>query len=232
MWIGAATALKAFPGLVLVQFALERRWRALAAGVLTAAGLTALPLARYTDSWWDQVTTWWRLSGHGGWPIRGNNQSLFAMAARWFGTDSMKTAGIMSFAESPESYIAYGVAACIVIASVCWTVARARGSANSAAHNAALTLGAAVLVSPIAWDHYWVLLFPLFLVGFQKDDGTAAEKRTTMLTAAAAVLTTAPLFLPASVWRVSRGFSDKTIAGLILIMSWASRRSSTLRKQS
>jgi alpha-1,2-mannosyltransferase len=219
LWAGVATAFKVFPGLLLVQFAVQRRWRALAAGTLVSLGLTALPLVRYGTSWLDQLVEWWRISGTGGWPIRGNNQSLFAMAGRWRDPGGLLGGGGLTFNESPEAYFAYGAAACIVLGIVGWAVTRGRLTAEVTGEHAAMTIGAAVLVSPIAWDHYWVLLYPLFRLGFD-GGGTSAHRRTrTATTTVAALLTSAPMFVPGSAWRMSRQLSDKTIAALLLILS-------------
>jgi alpha-1,2-mannosyltransferase len=221
LWAGVAAAFKVFPGLLLVQFAAQRRWRALASGVLVSLGLTALPLARYGSSWVDQILGWWRVSGSGGWPIRGHNQSLFAMAGRWCDPDGMQSAAGLSVRESPETYLVYGLAVSVVIGIVGWAVARGRPAADVTGEHAALTTGAAVLVSPIAWDHYWVLFYPLFRLGFGTG-GPSARRRTRTATAmVAALLTSAPMFMPGSAWRVSRRLSDKTIAGLLLILSSA-----------
>ena len=48
-WVGAgvATALKAFPGLLLVYFLIRRRWKALASGVVVAGALTVGAMIRY-----------------------------------------------------------------------------------------------------------------------------------------------------------------------------------------
>src|SRR6266511_2722872 len=46
-WIGAATALKVFPGLLLVYLAYRRRWRAAAAGAAVAAACTIGALLPY-----------------------------------------------------------------------------------------------------------------------------------------------------------------------------------------
>ena len=42
---------------------------------------------------------------------------------------------------------------------------RARHAQHASdAEEMAIVLGLAVLLSPIAWDHYWVLFFPAFLL--------------------------------------------------------------------
>lgn len=47
VWVGLATALKIFPGLLLPYFAWRRQWRAFGAGVAVAAGVTLLALVPY-----------------------------------------------------------------------------------------------------------------------------------------------------------------------------------------
>jgi len=47
VWVGLATALKIFPGLLLPYFAWRRQWKAFGAGVAVAAGVTILALLPY-----------------------------------------------------------------------------------------------------------------------------------------------------------------------------------------
>ena len=47
LWIGIATAVKVFPGLLLLYFAYRRRWRGLATGVAAAVALSVGSMLRY-----------------------------------------------------------------------------------------------------------------------------------------------------------------------------------------
>jgi hypothetical protein len=67
VFIGAATATKAFPGLLLVYLLCKGRWRALTWGVGTAAALTTVPVFWYgLDGWLSMLRDWLQVSGTGG----------------------------------------------------------------------------------------------------------------------------------------------------------------------
>ncbi len=163
--IGVATALKAFPGLLLVYLMVRRRWRAGAAGAVTAGALTLLPALQYgVDGMASEIRDWLTISAGGGWPVRGNNQSLFAMLARAFGPEGTFAAGHLLAADHPRIHLVWmalglGLVALTLLATGPWRVRDER--ATPAGIVAMVTL--AVLLSPIAWDHYWVLMFPAFL---------------------------------------------------------------------
>jgi alpha-1,2-mannosyltransferase len=163
--IGVATALKVFPGLLLAYLIVRGRWRATVAGAVTAGALTLLPALQYgVEGMASEIRDWLTISGGGGWPVRGNNQSLFAMLARASGPDGMFAAGHLLAADHPRIHLvwmamALGLVALILSATGPWRVRDER--ATPAGIVAMLAL--AVLLSPIAWDHYWVLMFPAFL---------------------------------------------------------------------
>src|SRR5690349_877662 len=63
-WIGLATAIKAFPALVLLYFLVTGRWRGLRAGVLVAGALTLGAMLRYGPAGSvAAVLAWVRLGG-------------------------------------------------------------------------------------------------------------------------------------------------------------------------
>lgn len=220
--IGAATAMKAFPGLLLVYLAFRRRWTALSAGVATATLLTALPLLRYgLDGGSASVRDWFLISGMGGWPVRSHNQSLFAMLGRWLGPEGITATGALSYADAPLAYWAWGACALALatFSAVSLRLARTVGP-SVAAREMALVLGLAVLISPIAWDHYWVLFFPAFyLLRVLGEEATGVAPRVFWT---AAILTSGPALFSRLAWRVSRWLSAKTLAGVILVITIAS----------
>ena len=66
VWVGLATALKVFPGLVLLYFAVRREWKALSAGVATACAATLLALSRYGPGGVVQgLANWTQIVVHG-----------------------------------------------------------------------------------------------------------------------------------------------------------------------
>ena len=163
--IGLAAALKAFPALLLAYLLLRRRWRACAAGVVAGCALTLLPAVQYgAGGLVSEIRDWLAISTSGGWPIRGNNQSLFAMVARWIGAEGASDTGPVSAASHLRIHVtwivmALSLTAVTFIASGPWRVRTERATPLGIA----AVLALAVLLSPIAWDHYWVLMFPAFL---------------------------------------------------------------------
>jgi hypothetical protein len=158
--IGTATAAKLFPGFVLGYFLLRRQGRAVAAGVLAFAAWTVLSAAvlgpgAYTTYRHEVVP-------HVAGAFRSNwlNASLPGLWAKLFGRDGA------SFFDNVVAPLwpAPGVATAGTVLSVLavlglWAgvVHRARDR-DAGDHAFGLTLVAMLLVSPIAWDHYVVLL--------------------------------------------------------------------------
>lgn len=162
--IGVATALKAFPAMLLVYLLVRQRWRACAVGLATAGALTLLPVLRYgAEDMASEIRDWLAISAAGGWPVRGNNQSLFAMLARAFGPDGTLGTGHLLAAEHPRIHLAWMAIALGSVALTLWATgpSRVRDERATPAGIVAV-LALAVLLSPIAWDHYWVLMFPAF----------------------------------------------------------------------
>jgi len=161
--LGTAAVLKFFPALLFVHYLLLGRWRLAAAGVVTALGWTALTVAilgfgayrDYVEIVLPHVAKyqlqWWNLSFAGFW-------------ARLFD-------GNIEFYRSYPIYYAPWLGK--ILAAVCDLVALAIIAVTS--HRAStlesrdlafgLCLIGALLLSPLAWTHYVVLLFlPLFLL--------------------------------------------------------------------
>jgi alpha-1,2-mannosyltransferase len=162
--LGIAAALKAFPALLLVYLLIRRKWRAAAFGVMATVVLTLLSALRFGPDVGATIRDWLEISATGGWPVRGHNQSLFAMFARAFGPEDALATGHLWAADHPRIHGAWmatalALAAVTLAACVRWQAAADPGTPAGFAPMLAL----AVLLSPIAWDHYWVLLFPAFL---------------------------------------------------------------------
>ena len=147
LWLGLATALKVFPALLLVYLAVRGHWRALAVATAVAAGGTLLALAPYGAAGGSAAAgNWLRLSlDQTQWQLATSDQSLRALVLRLGG----------------PLEAALGVAAVCLGASL--IVARPLPGLG------AMTL-AAVLASPIAWVHYYVLAFPAWLAVLQRVD--------------------------------------------------------------
>lgn len=142
LWLGLATAIKAFPALLLVYLAVRGQWRALAVATAVAAGGTLLALAPYGPAGGGAAAADWLGSSfdQGRWLIGPSNQSLHALVLRLGGTPP----------------VAAGLAALCVGGALLLARFRARGVLPGLG---ATTL-AAILATPIAWVHYYVLAFP------------------------------------------------------------------------
>ena len=151
-WIGIATALKAFPGLLLGYLAYQRRWRALALGGAVAAGLTIGALLPYGLSGvWAGLRDWLTLSAPGNWSWSGeSNQSLAALVARLHGPPLLLVA---------LDLLCLGAAAMVL--------RRQRAASGTVLPEIAVVTVVAVLLSPIAHTHYFLLALPAWVVVLQ-----------------------------------------------------------------
>jgi hypothetical protein len=75
----------------------------------------------------------------------------------------------------------------------------------------------AILLSPIAWDHYWTLLFPAYVVVFDSRDPRLLGRMGGYAFWCAAILTSglSPLTLGASGFSTARQLSTYTAAALV-----------------
>ncbi len=146
-WIGAAAALKVFPAVWLLYLAYRRHWRALVIGIAVAAGLSLAPLLRYgLPGAFEAVRDWLANSSPVAWTQGGSNQSLSTLAIRLH----LPAAGL---AVLDIACVALGVAAL------------RRPKVTDAAFEELAVVGlVAVLLSPIAWVHYFLFALPLWIV--------------------------------------------------------------------
>ena len=214
--VGFATALKVFPGFIVLYLCLRRRWTAAAAAVATAGLLTILPLLFYgADAFQHQAAAFWRLA-NSGWPVRGNNQSLVAALDRF--TSGFSIDGMRSATEAPLSYTLFVLTGILLIVSLSIVVLRTKSCQAPVPCEAAAVVVLAVLLSPIAWDHYWTLLFPAFLIVYDSADPQLLGRAGRYLFWIAAALTTmlSPVTLGRHGFNLARELSVNTAAGLIL----------------
>lgn len=211
-FIGAATALKAYPGLVALSFIHRRAWRGLAAAVGTAALLSLLPALAYGPGELAALFgRWLSFSAAGGWPTVGNNQSIVAMVERFVGVDSRLVAPL------------YAGAIVALLAAFVWA---ARPPGDAAPDDlAALTL-VAVIASPIAWEHYWILMFPAFFVAYNSHRyETSRWARIGFWTAVVLTSGLSRNTLGVNGFEFARTLSNSTWAALLLFaLTLAARR--------
>ena len=153
--IGLAAGLKLFPGFVLLYFLFAGRWRAAAVTVLAAAVVNAVALGlfgvgafeTYTRDVLPTLTDFQRAWRNVSW--NGFAQRLFDPHPAQSGTDA---------AGNPQLAKAVWAVGCLVIVAGVWWAGRlAKKSADPDRGWAAAVVGM-LLVSPITWTHYFVLL--------------------------------------------------------------------------
>jgi len=161
--LGVATVIKLFPGFLFLYFVLRRRWRAVTAGVISVVALTLVSiLALGFESYRDYVVvvmptlSTWR-SAWGNLTLLGIWSKLFDPEAR---VGFHRT--IPLFFSPLVAWSGTLVCDLALIALLSRLVLRARSRADRDLAFA-LCLPIMVLISPVAWNHYLVLL-PLPIV--------------------------------------------------------------------
>jgi hypothetical protein len=178
--------------------------------IVTATVLTVSPVFVYgAEGFGNLLKTFWRLS-NSGWPVRGNNQSLIAAIDRY--TSGFAAEGVRVAPDAPLAAMLYFICAILLVLAMIHFV-RARPTQSGVPCEVAAVTTLAVLLSPIAWDHYWTLMFPAFFVLY--------EYRATTVFWIAAVLTTglSPLTLGRTGFDLARQLSASTIAALIVYVA-------------
>jgi hypothetical protein len=220
--IGTATALKAFPAFLILYFAARGYWTAVIVATASAVVLTvAVPIAVYGGAAFSALLTdFWRL-GNSGWPVRGNNQSLIAAIDRMaLGSSAtgVDRAGVRVAGDAPTSILLFAGLAVLLAAALLVILMRTpRRQTTIPCEFAAVTV-LAILLSPIAWDHYWTLMFPAFLLLYANGDERWPGRIGRFAFWAAAILTTglSPLTLGTTGFNMARELSVYTIAALII----------------
>jgi hypothetical protein len=217
--------LKAFPALVILYLAARRHWTAAIAATASAFVLSvAVPIAVYGSAGFSALAKdFWRL-GNSGWPVRGNNQSLIAAVDRLTigqvaaGFDG---AGVRAAGEAPLAAVLFaGLAILLISALIVVLATMPRRQASIPCELAAVTV-LAILLSPIAWDHYWTLMFPALLILYDGRDARLLGRAGRLAFWAAAILTTglSPLTLGRTGFNMARDLSAYTLAALVVYVS-------------
>jgi len=227
--LGVAIALKAFPALLVIVLVCRARWRAVAAAVGMAIVLTLLPLPVYgMEGYVQLLRDFTRLAGSG-FPARGNNQSLFAAFDRLMGPPDD------DFIHQAEGavLIAYCLVAAVLVLTLIIVSTRTRRPAIATITiQLYASIAIAVLLSPIAWDHYWVLMLPGLVVLYDSRDARVLGTTGAVAFWCAAVLITgfARTLLGRELFGLARSLSSYTIAGLIIVgvLAWISTKAANV----
>ena len=170
-WIGAATALKAFPALLLAYLAYHRRWRGVGVGIAVAAVLTIGAMLPYGPlEAFAAVKNWLLLSSVG----------------TGVGGLHMQKLGRLGYAIGVPLPVIIGAEVAIG-AAVAYALRRASQPDEALADVGMVTL-LAVLVSPIGWYYYWGLLFPAAVAALRAKPAFHATTWYLLLAASAMLM--------------------------------------------
>ncbi len=155
VFLGAATALKLFPGFLFLYFVLWRQWRTVGAGIVTVAVLTALTAAIFgVDTYHSYVRDALPEAARfrNGW----NNASLLGFWSKLFDEGAGQ---VVPLWYSPwlawAGTLTCSAAVAALTARAIWRV-RSQAECGTAF---GLCVIAMLLLSPVTWEHYFVLLF-------------------------------------------------------------------------
>lgn len=144
LWLGIATAIKIFPGLLILYAAYRGRWRVAAVGSALTIALTLAPLVpRGIAFARETITDWQALTTTGSAALRGQTQSL---------------AGVIDRLGAPP-ILGLLAALALVLAAAWWLRQR-----RPLAAEMAMVTHVALLATPLVWAQNFVLLYLTWVV--------------------------------------------------------------------
>jgi hypothetical protein len=154
--LGVVTAVKLFPGFLLLYFAARRQWKVLASAALTLAalaGLTAAVIgAEACRSYVGEV-----LPRVGRLQSRWVNASLPGLWTKVF-DPAEDPERVTTLWRSPQMARAGAALSCAVVSAIVLLRARRARTRREKDLAFGLAITGMLLVSPITWDHYFLLL--------------------------------------------------------------------------
>lgn len=172
--LAVAAAVKLFPGFLGLYFLLQRKWRALAA---SAVAFVAITLATAAITGIETYTTYVEdiLPRAADWKSTWNNASLAGFWHKLFDPGSRADRFVAPL-ELPRVALIGTMLSCAAVVGW-WGVATWRAnSRRQRDHAFGLGIVAMLLVSPVTWEHYFLLLLlPLALVWVDLPPGRAVR---------------------------------------------------------
>ena len=210
-WVGIAAALKVFPATLAGVYALSGRMAALvtmvgSAAMMTFAGALGEPdaTAEFVKRVGPQLAVERRLAP--------NNQSVEAVMARWFETHWFVT----PIVDAPVvgRFAAY-LATLVIVGLTFWALVSIRRADGAMVQlrRFSLVLAATLIVSPIVWDHYYVLLLLPVAVLYRGSE----DRTVRVLLLAAGVLLLSHRYWPLTFAMKSPLFMSEGLAGVVLL---------------
>ena len=156
LWIAIATALKLFPGLLILLFAFRRRWKAFAAAAGGALALTYASMLPYGVVGAARAVFRW---------VHQDLQATSYQGAQVAALQMQKLSRLVYALDG--NLIAVVFAHLALLGLVWWALKRNAESAgaNSAFADVGIVLVGACLLSPIGWLHTFPLAYPLWVFG-------------------------------------------------------------------
>ncbi|HZH41722.1 MAG TPA: glycosyltransferase family 87 protein [Gemmatimonadales bacterium] len=160
VWTAAATALKLFPGLLILLFAFRRKWKAFGAASAGALLLTYASMLRYgLIGAGEAVIRWVRLD------LEATSYQGAAVA-----TLGMQKLSRLVYALD-GNLVAVVVAHLALLCLVWWAIRNPQSPIrNRSFRDVGIVLLAACLLSPIGWLHTFTLAYPLWVVALATPD--------------------------------------------------------------
>lgn len=160
--VGLATAIKLYPGLVFLHFVLTGRWRALIAGVLAVLAMNGVAAAVFGLEAFHthrQVSLPSLIEFQAAWP----NMSINGYVQKLLDPNPAQCEGEAYPFRNPT--LAKGVVGgvgLLVLGALVWAIRRVRHSGPDVGWAACVP--AMLLLSPITWSHYFVVMIVPFVV--------------------------------------------------------------------
>lgn len=205
VWLGVATALKAFPGLLLLYLAYRRRWTGFAVGIAVAGGLTLLPGLRYGPL--GAVTTAWD------WFTVSRNAELLHELTHQPAGGLLLELGAPTFTVFALAFLCFGL---VLVAVHRWPAGEERP------YGLGLTALLAVLFTPIGWNYNFSLAIPAWVTALTLPAPEHGKRLWVAALVAAGILLSGLLTF-------HRHYNN--VGGALLLMGALAARSLTLRRQ-
>lgn len=237
--LAAAGVIKLLPVLLVLWIVLERRWRALRAFVVAAAGLVLLPpLLVFGPQRTVEYHAQWARHNLSGAPAQGmvdanlpehfidrRNQSIGSVLARllWAGHPYRVAHQPLQLSRETCIALAWGIKA-VLLAALIWATRRPPGEMHVDAlrRGAAMYLLAMLFLSPLVRQYYLIWALPALLLLLQ-DAARGATAGQRWIGRAAAGLWI--LGLPALAWDTAREYGVHLVMLIALAgLLWASWR--------
>jgi hypothetical protein len=164
--LALATALKLFPALFFLYFVLKRQWKVVAVGIVALALVTVLTVAVLgVDTWMDYA--FHVLPTISQYQSYAPNLSLWGFWSKLFHPhDSSYSYHLEAGYRSPTIARLGSIACCaLIVGAIGWVVLRSRSRLERDLAFA-ITMTGMLLVSPVSWDHYLLLLTPALAISW------------------------------------------------------------------